>query len=160
MVHRTALAWMTPMAPECSRGHSDWCGPGGNMALRQRHGLRLQPRLWASLWPLVAPWTLGINIDPGCGRTVDPDMVLISYSGLMSSWSQVETQASLVVWASDTNMVPGGSPDPPYRLRWRCTFHPLVTDYRGLMGRGTLQNPGAMQHLHTHTSTESLVPFV
>ena len=91
MVHGTALAWMTPMAPGGSRGHADWCGPGSNMALMCQHGHRLQPRLWASLWPLVAPQTVDINIDPGCGRTMDPDMVLINCPGL------------------DVILVPGGS---------------------------------------------------
>ena len=30
----------------------------------------------ASMWPLVSPWAMDINTDPGCSRTIDPDMFL------------------------------------------------------------------------------------
>ena len=46
------------------------------------HGHRLQPRLQASMQPLVAAWATDINTDPGCGRTMDPDMVLGSSPGI------------------------------------------------------------------------------
>ena len=64
------------------------------MVLRHQHGLRLWPRPQVSVWPLVVSWVTNINIEPDCGRTGDPDMVLGSSPGLdvTSPWSQVAVQ--------------------------------------------------------------------
>lgn len=39
---------------------------------------------------------MDINTDPGCGRTLDPDMASSSGSSLMSTWPQVAIQATLI----------------------------------------------------------------
>lgn len=58
---------------------------------------------------------MGINIDLGCGRTTDPDMVLSSSLGLVitmalggSKGPQICTAAE-AAWLMDPKM-PGGSP--------------------------------------------------
>lgn len=51
------------------------------MALECPHCHRLQPRLPASMWFLVAMWTMDSNTNPDCGRTTDPDMFLGSSLG-------------------------------------------------------------------------------
>lgn len=59
------------MAPADSAGHS-------GQHDQHPHDLRLWPRHWASLWPLVAICAMNINKDTDCGRTMDPDIVLCS----------------------------------------------------------------------------------
>lgn len=66
------------MALGDSDSHLDHDVPGGSTVLRHPRGHRLRPRLLASMWPLVAS---DINIDPGCGNTMDPDMALGSSLG-------------------------------------------------------------------------------
>lgn len=71
------------MYPDIALGSSpapdnnmDQCGNAGHLgqhghscstALGHQCGHRLWPRHWASMWTLVTPWAIDINIDPGCG---------------------------------------------------------------------------------------------
>lgn len=64
------------------------------MAFRLLHGHREQPRHWVSLWPLAATWTTGVNTDPGCVRTTDPDMALRSCSDRSVPMAPGGTQAT------------------------------------------------------------------
>lgn len=62
--------------------------------------------------PLVAPSDIGINIDFGCGRTVDPYMVPVS------SLDQVVAKAAQIdiapgaVWVHGPKHEPMGQPSP------------------------------------------------
>lgn len=54
---------------------------------------------------------MDINTDPSCGRATDLDIAFVSSLGLdvtMAPGGMVLVAA----WLSDTNMAPGGSPDP------------------------------------------------
>lgn len=62
------------MRPCDNTGHSGWRGSGGSMAAGHQYDHRMQPQM--SVWPLMATWATDINIDPGCGRTMDSDTVL------------------------------------------------------------------------------------
>ncbi|MEJ1283713.1 septin 7 [Cricetulus griseus] len=65
-------------------GHSNHHGPSSATALRHPHGYSLQSRPWASMWSLLATWTMDINTDLGC-VTVFPTIygvrqLMITYS--------------------------------------------------------------------------------
>ena len=51
---------------------------------------------WSEKWPYwwyqVVSGVMNINSDPGCGRTMDPNMPLSVAQAQMSSWPQVVTQ--------------------------------------------------------------------
>lgn len=51
-------------------------GSGGSMTLRHPDGHRFWSRTWASMWFLLAALAIDISTDPGCGRTIEPDMIL------------------------------------------------------------------------------------
>lgn len=97
-----------------SAGNSHQHGPGDGMALRHSHDHRVQSRPKASVWSSVATLTMDINKYSGCGRTMNPDMVLGSSPAQISPCSQVVAQATRVdlvsEWPRGTNM------DGP---RWR-----------------------------------------
>ena len=75
------LSLVVSMAPCGSAGHSSQHDLAGGMALRYPHGCRLQPRLHASVWPLVTTWLVDIYTDPGYAKTLEPDLVLDSSPG-------------------------------------------------------------------------------
>lgn len=70
--------------------------------------------------PLVAPSDIGINIDFGCGRTVDPYMVPVS------SLDQVVAKAAQIdiapgaVWVHGPKHEPMGQPSP-LESAWNLT---------------------------------------
>ena len=66
-----------------STSHLDQHGCSDGLVLGHQQGLRLWPKPWASVWPLVATWVTNINTDPGCYRATD--MALSSSSGLDNS---------------------------------------------------------------------------
>lgn len=45
----------------------------GSSLLSFQHGLRLQPRPWASAQPLVVTETTAIHTDPSCGKITEPE---------------------------------------------------------------------------------------
>lgn len=73
---------------------------------------------WASMWPLEAPQAIGINTDPGHGRTKDPDMFpgsgLDPYvmMALVGFTDYPDYHGQVAGWPSNANMYPGGNPDP------------------------------------------------
>lgn len=50
-------------------------------ALGHQKGHRQRPRSWASVWSLVATQDRDISTDSGCGRTTDPDIILVNSPG-------------------------------------------------------------------------------
>lgn len=114
------------MAQGDSAGHSGQHALDDSMAPGHPHDLRLWPRHWASLWPLVAICAMDINKDTGCGRTMDPDIVLESNQyrdatmapgdSVSHSIQQGPLCGSLVVTSCDRTIDPdtvcGSSQDP------------------------------------------------
>lgn len=73
-----------------SIGHPHQDVPGSSTALGCPYGNRLQPSPQVFMGLLMATWAIDPNTDLGCGRTMDPDVVLVSSLG------------------PDVTMVPGG----------------------------------------------------
>lgn len=68
---------------------------------------------------LLMEWqAMDIKKDSDCGRTMEPDTVLISNLGSdvtmapCGSTSHPDWRGPSVAWLSDTSMVPGNGPDP------------------------------------------------
>lgn len=74
----------------------------------------------------MAMWDMGIDTDPGCGRTTEPDKLLGSSPGhdiimipgvVQATWTSMKP---IAVQSSGANMTPGGSLDPQNQdsLQW------------------------------------------
>lgn len=64
--------------------------------------------------PGVVTWAAGTNRDPGCGRIMDPDLVLGHSQGSDVTMAMQITQFYMVpaaVWPLDTNVAPGSCLD-------------------------------------------------
>ncbi|CAO2611242.1 hypothetical protein LEMLEM_LOCUS15049, partial [Lemmus lemmus] len=82
----------------------------------------------ASLWPLVATWAMYINTDPNGAGTMDPDVIPGSSLGqdvtmaLDDSAGLSDQHCSSFRTPLDTNMAPGGGPDPQWQqAQWIST---------------------------------------
>lgn len=114
------------MAPGVSMGHPDLYGPGVNMTLGHRHGIRYLPIALVSRLPLVVIRAMDVYADPGCSRTTDQDMVLSKSWVWILPWLWVvaqDTQIGISLASrrpSDTNMAPSGGSDlvQPHSFQW------------------------------------------
>lgn len=69
---RSSLGLDVTVALGGSAGLPDQQSSGGSL-LSFQHGLRLQPRPWASAQPLVVTETTAIHTDPSCGKITEPE---------------------------------------------------------------------------------------
>ena len=125
MALRSSLGLDDILALSGRSGHSDQDGSGGGLVHRHQQSHRLQTRPQTSMETLVTTWVLDFNTDP----------VFSSSQVWMSLWTEVAVHAtqigmdSVAVWPSNTNTVPGGSPEPrnlhgSHRHQHRPWLHP------------------------------------
>lgn len=69
---RSSLGLDVTVALGGSAGLPDQQSSGSSL-LSFQHGLRLQPRPWASAQPLVVTETTAIHTDPSCGKITEPE---------------------------------------------------------------------------------------
>ncbi|KAL6086722.1 hypothetical protein STEG23_026214 [Scotinomys teguina] len=92
-----------------------------------------------AIWPLVATWTIKINIDLCCGRTMNPDMVLSSSLCLIVTMASGEGPHHH--HGPSSSMNPGSKHGPRRQ--------PRLPNYRNQHGTGWQQEPW--------TSTQTLL---
>lgn len=62
------------------------------------------------MWPFMARWDMGVNIDLSCGRTMDPNMVFGSSPGLLSSIVPSSSKGSPDQYGPSSSMEYGLNP--------------------------------------------------
>jgi hypothetical protein len=81
--------------------------PGGNLAYEYQQGCRHYNRPGTSAWPFMVTWSVDINLDLGCSRTLNPDMDLghnlypdttTASGGSPGSWSHGQHSPQTLTW--------------------------------------------------------------
>lgn len=80
--------------------------PVSSTAQGHQHGFRQKHRPYISTWPLLVTWATNINTDPGCSRSMDPDMAQ-SDTTWISPWLQEPVQATHINMAPSRSRVYG-----------------------------------------------------
>lgn len=112
------------MALGGSTGHPDLYDPGCSMTPRLQRSHILQPKPWATVWNLVAKWTMNFNTDRGCSKTTDPDMVPNYSLGLTVTMAlSSRAMCHSDVYSSDCSMILGHQNGPRWLIRPWANLH-------------------------------------